>query len=327
MRALRRGCARTTDLNPSKEEPHMDKRLTRTDLAFSLGFLFMLVVAVAAFFYGVKVGADRTEARYAADRQTTAAAAPARAYQQQDLVSFYHTVFLPYREFQTRWLETQQNWLADPSADRASELKQLARLADSQYEAAKVAYVNPLSPLLKQAQDSYLKSLKLFAQSFRGAVNGANEGAPSSVLSKLKADAYYKEGLKQMLVGQQAYFASMLKWGASVNPDIPDHYQSPAVLSTEKWQNLSLLVKNQVAADFLMQHQLMTDYLPQDLTAQIDHFIRSGQADKMKTKTIGAIGELLAGTDAVRSGDFLALKTQQYGKELLPQLPFFFPNQ
>ena len=34
----------------------MEKRITRTEMLFSLGFLFMLVFAVGAFFYGVKIG-------------------------------------------------------------------------------------------------------------------------------------------------------------------------------------------------------------------------------------------------------------------------------
>jgi hypothetical protein len=34
--------------------------------------------------------------------------------------------------------------------------------------------------------------------------------------------------------------------------------------------------------------------------------------------------ELLIGTDAVRSGDFIRGKTKFYSSETLPQIPFFF---
>ena len=44
----------------------MEKRITRTEMLFSLGFLFMLIFAVGAFFYGVKIGSDKTEAKLVA---------------------------------------------------------------------------------------------------------------------------------------------------------------------------------------------------------------------------------------------------------------------
>jgi len=80
----------------------MEKRLTRTEMLFSLGFLFMLVFAVGAFFYGVKMGSDKTEAKFIEQTKhlSSGNVKSATAYQQQDLVSFYHTVFLPYREFE-----------------------------------------------------------------------------------------------------------------------------------------------------------------------------------------------------------------------------------
>ena len=82
----------------------MEKRLTATAMLFSVGFVFMLVCTVGAFFYGIQIGSAKTEAKYTAENAgADAAAALASPYQQQDLVSFYHTVFLPYREFQNEW--------------------------------------------------------------------------------------------------------------------------------------------------------------------------------------------------------------------------------
>ena len=42
----------------------MDKRLTRSDFVFILVFIFMLVFALGAFFFGMKIGTDRTDAKY-----------------------------------------------------------------------------------------------------------------------------------------------------------------------------------------------------------------------------------------------------------------------
>lgn len=306
----------------------MEKRLNRSDLVFSLTFLLMLVIAVGAFFYGVKVGSDRVEAQYAAVQppEPTASASP-NAYQQQDLVSFYHTVFLPYREFQNDWFAAQNDWLGDPAADRASSMKDLSKSAEQKYNTIKGVYVASMSPLLKNAQNSYLKSLKLFAESFRTLASQANQGTASITLDQVYADSYFKEARTQSLSAQRDYYGAMLKWASTVNPDIDGDYKAADSLNVTKWKSLPLVTKVKVTADYISNQKLMTEFLPQDLTARIDQFIHSGQTDKKRIKSFGAIAELLTSTEAVRSGDFLDMKARFYSNEQLPQLPFYFPDK
>ncbi|QJD82387.1 hypothetical protein [Cohnella herbarum] len=306
----------------------MEKRLNRSDLMFSLAFLLMLVIAVGAFFYGVKVGTDRTESKYATEEVTEAVASPQpNAYQQQDLVSFYHTVFLSYREFQNDWFAAQNKWLADPTADRASSMKELAKSAQKKYDAIKVVNVAPISPQLKNSQTSYLKSLKLFQESFSALVGTANEGTADTVLDKINADSFFKEGRTNALEAQKEYYSSMLKWAASINSDIDGDYVGPEVVSLTDWKKMPLIVKNKLASDYLYKQANLTDYLPHDLTARIDQFISSGQAGKRKIKSFNSIAELLTSTEAVRNGDFIGMKTRFYENEQLPQLPFFFQGK
>jgi hypothetical protein len=306
----------------------MEKRLNRSDLMFSLAFLLMLVIAVGAFFYGVKVGSARVEAQYAsADVPASPATAPAHAYQQQDLVSFYHTVYLPYREFQNIWFAAQSKWLADSTTDRSASMKELAKSAQKKYDAIKGIYVPQTSSKLIEAQTSYLKSLKLFNESFTLLATTANEGSAEMVLAKVVINSYFKEGRTQSLSAQDDYYDSMLKWAESVNSDMPGSFVTPEILSTAKWKALPLLVKIKVSSDYLLKQKLLTEYLPQDLTARIDQFITSGQADKRKVKSFSAIAELLTSTEAVRSGDFIEMKSRFYENEQLPQLPFFFPDK
>jgi hypothetical protein len=302
----------------------MEKRLNRTDLGFSLAFLLMLIIAIGAFFYGVKVGTDRVTAQQAAAETQKPKTEPApNAYQQQDLVSFYHTVFLPYREFQNVWFDARDKWSSDPSVDLSASLKELAKTADAKYEKIKVAFVAHSSPLLQDAQNDYLKSLKLFSDSFDELAKTANQGTAGQLAQTLNEQAFHKEGRKFALAAQNAYYTSMLKWGATVNTEIPDGFKVPAVIEISRWKQFPLLIKNKAIADYLSGIALFTDFQPHDLTARIDQFIRSGQADKMKQKTVGSIAELLTGTDAVRNGDFLKNKKVLYPSEQLPQLPFF----
>lgn len=307
----------------------MEKRLKRSDLTFSLAFLLMLVIAVGAFFYGVKVGSVRVEDKYAAEEQQPEDTAPPlpNAYQQQDLVSFYHTVFLPYREFQNDWFETQSKWLSDSSADRAAAMKELAKSAMKKYDSIKNVNVSSASPLLVDAQTSYLKSLKLFSDSFAELAEDANAKTADSFLSSLNANAYFKEGRIQSLSGQKAYYGAMLKWAAIIDTDLPSDYESPDILNLSKWKSLPLIIKLKVSADYLAKQSEVKEFSPQDLTARIDDFIGSGQADKRKLKSFGAIAELLTSADGVRNGDFLQMKARYYVNEQLPQLPFFFSEK
>ena len=304
----------------------MEKRLNRSELVFSLAFLLMLVVAAGAFFFGVRVGTDRTEAKYET-KEADAAASPAlpNAYQQQDLVSFYHTVFLPYREFQKNWFDVQRDLLSDATMDRSAAMKQLTKSATKTYDKIKAVQVSAASPLLVDAQTSYLKSLKLFSDGFSAL---AKEKAKSGddFLAALNANDYYKEGRIQALSGQDRYYHSMLKWASTVDLDIPADYEIPDILAIEKWRTLPLIVKIKASADYLSTLTDMKEFAPQDLTARIDDFIRSGQAERRKLKSVGAIAELLTSADGVRGGDFLRMKERFYGQEQLPQLPFFFSD-
>lgn len=307
----------------------MEKRLTRTELLFSLGFLFMLVVAVGAFFYGVQIGSDKTESKLI---EQTKHLSPTKegtvtAYQQQDLVSFYHTVFLPYREFQNEWFQTLHKMSSLQLADSGSALKELSSLAKQKYKEAEHASVPKTSPLLEDAQLQFLKGLKMFQEAAdRGAVS-AKELSPAELVQALKEDAYYVEGVKHTMAGQQNYYDAMLKWASAVNPNIPGNYANPDVLEIATWKALPLVVKNKLMAEQLNTRKQLASYYPQDLTTRVDDFILSGQAGKMKMKTISAIVDLLISTAAVRPGDFGESKAQLYAKELLPQLPFFFPEK
>lgn len=302
----------------------MEKRLTRTEMLFSLGFIFMLIVAVAAFFVGVKVGAEKTEARYVpGDKLNGEAELKVTAYQQQDLVSFYHTVFLPYREFVVEWVAAIEKMKAGLSTEPSSQLKELSALADKQYAEASQAAVSRVSPLLVESQTNVLKSLKLFAQAAdRLEPEARSEGAAGTV-ALIGQDAYYRQGLELALTAQQQYYTAMLKWSSSLDPDLPADFEATGIMELEAWKSLPLVVKNKLMADRLARRKLLTAYYPQDLAARVDLFVSTGQAAKMRIKSIDAIVDLLIGTEAVRSGDFAANKARFYGKELLPQLPFF----
>lgn len=300
----------------------MEKRLTTTAMLFSLGFVFMLVVAVGAFFYGIQFGKDKAEAKYAAKTEAENVNESATPYQQQELVSFYLTVFSPYREFQTEWFAASDKLFRSGNIDAGSAFKNLAKLADQKAEEAS-SFNMQQSPLLGEAQVAYIRSLKYFKDAAAKAAADKSTD-PDKLLDNIQNDKNYKSAVQESLAAQQAYYEAMQKWAASVDPAIPASYKHSEPLGTEQWDKLALVVKNRAVVSYLTERGELFGFFPQDLTSRIDEFIRSGQASKMKLKTIGGIIDLLLNTRAVDSGDFSANKARFYQSETLPQLPFFY---
>lgn len=300
----------------------MEKRLPRSAMLFSLGFVFMLVCAVGAFFYGVKLGTSKTEAKYETKELQSAAVKDSSPYEQQDLVSFYHTVFLPYREFQSDW-EAVMNELAQGQAVSASSsLKDLAELAHAKRTEA-ASFDMQKSPLLGEAQANYLRSLEQFEQAAKAAAASVKSTDASELQDTIERLGSYQLAVRQALAAQQSYYTAMMKWGATVEPNIPAHYTMPKAIEIKKWSSLPLIVKNKLMADQLASREQLTIFYPQDLTSRVDEFIASGQPGKLNLKSVTAIADLLIDTEAVRSGDFTENKSKLYKQDLLPQLPFF----
>ncbi|MCR2803049.1 hypothetical protein [Paenibacillus soyae] len=304
----------------------MEKRLTMSAMLFSIGFVFMLVVAVGAFFYGVQFGSERIEAKYAAAKEEEDVVdVSATPYQQQDLVSFYLTVFSPYREFQTEWLSTMDQLSRGGNVDAAAAFKSLSKLATEKSQEAR-SFNMQKSPLLGEAQVAYIRSMNKFKESADWAAT--SKSADHAALHKsIQAGNAYKAAVSEALAGQSAYYEAMLKWAATVDLNISAEYKTPNPLSIKQWSALPLTVKNFVIGEYLAKRNEMYGFYPHDLTSRVDEFIQSGQASNMKLQTMNSIVELLLNTRAVDPGDFAPNKARYYSAETLPQLPFFYPEQ
>lgn len=302
----------------------MKTQNSRTQMLYTLGFLFFLICVFAAFFTGVKVGADKTEAKY---QQLQGASAPQEpdtesSYQQQDLVTFYHNVFMPYREFKRSW-NTEVDKLSRSTSGReyAAVLKNLGILADKQYKKVNQDSIFGNSPLLKQSQLNILKSLTLFSQASSKITPGTS-GAETAKL--LKNDPFTVNAVKFGLQAQKGFYDSMLKWGAKNNSRIPAYTNEHQNLSFIRWKKMPLLLKNATISDMMLNRKIYAGYDPQDLTAKIDDMIYSGTASSLKLTDIQSCLNLLVSTGAVQEQDFIKWREEYYPKELIPQLPFFF---
>lgn len=307
----------------------MDKRLTRSEYIFSLGFIFMLVCVAGAFFFGMETGINRTETKYAAimAKQDEAAKIPG-AYDQQHLVSFYHTIYTPYREFNNRWFDKLKELeVQGGTADASAVLKDLSKTAGDKYAILSKAITSETSPLLGESHQNLMKGLKLFADSAAKFQAKANSMHPTVLLTEMNKDAFVQEAKKFALLGQQQYYGSIVKWNETVEPHIKGaELLGQTSFSQKDWNQMSFNVKNAAIASILLNEKLYLPLYPQDLAVGVEDMLSSGQYKKMNLNDIQSIVSLLADTSAARKGDFIVRKEKWYKGETMPQLPFFYEN-
>jgi hypothetical protein len=303
----------------------MDKRLTRTDYLFALMFIFMLICILGAFFYGLRIGQQKSDQKYEKQLHVEKKAnEEPGAYEQQVLVSYYHTIYLPFREFQNKWFEQLGKLKShDSTVDASAVLKELSNLSTEKYQQLQGKSMPDSSPLLQQSHEGYLKSLKLFTDALTTYHSKANSMPADELLDAMNKDAFFVEAKTQALTAQKNYYESIVKWNETMDYNLQPFDLSKSA-TFEDWKQMNLNVKNLYVTNQLLINMSFPPFYPQDVTIRTDDFIASGQAKKLGAHDTNHTIDLLLNTDAIRSGDFVKDKTKWYSKELLPQLPFFF---
>ncbi len=303
----------------------MKKGSSRIELYFSLTLISVLILTAAAFFSGVKVGAEKIEAKYSYLKITSAEPEFNDSYQQQDLVTFYHTVFLPYREFKSEWVaKTDTISRTEDPAQVKKILKQLRILADEKYNDITKTTMYSTSPMLQESQTELLKSIRLFREAADNISSSSISNSGEKLMTEFQQNNLYKKGVNYGLIAQKKYYNSMIKWSAKVDPSLTIKYDFTKDLSFTAWKKYSLIVKNAAVSTILTKDSIYGAYDPQDMTARIDNMINSGKTQSMNLHSVEAVINLLNTTDAVKENDYKKWKNKYYNNELLPQLPFFY---
>lgn len=300
----------------------MSKRNSRNQMLYTLVFIFFLICAFAAFFTGVKVGADKTEAKYDKYTSSNGFEEFTSSYQQQELVTFYHNVFLPYREFKRDWnIQVDKLKRSTDARVNAAVMKNLSILADTHYERINQDSIFTNSPLLHQSQLNVLKSLTLFSKA-SGKISASEAGTETA--RQLNEDPFTTGAVKYGLLAQKNFYDSMLKWGSKSNSKIPSAPGELKTTSFIQWKKMPLLLKNSFIADIMLNRGIFAGFDPQDITAKIDDMIHSGTASALNLSDVQSAVSLLISTGAVQEQDFTKWREQFYSRETIPQLPFFF---
>ncbi|MEX2460955.1 MAG: hypothetical protein WD469_06585 [Paenibacillaceae bacterium] len=306
----------------------MNKRLSRSDYIFSLIFIFMLICIIGAFFYGIQLGTQRVEAQQQALLDKKAKIAKEMtSYNQSYLVSFYHTIYLPFKEFQTVWFKDMNDIeIRGNTLDPAALIKELSKLASAKYDTVLPQTMPSTSPLLQDAHQNYLKSLKLFSQAAKTFESKANSMQVNVLATEIEKDAYFSQAKTFALQAQNQFYESIVMWNETVEAntlkgvDFVKH--DPLPLS--EWNQMNFNLKNQYVTGLMLKNKYFKPYNPQDLVISMDDMVKSGQAKKMNVNSVQQLTDILVATGAVRQDDFIQGKMKWYGNEKIPQLPFFF---
>lgn len=300
------------------------KNNAKFEMLFVLGFLATLVIAFGTFFLGLNIGIDKTEAKYAYLKTTPLGEENESSYQQQDLVTFYYVVFQPYQQFKEDYLTLVDDMSRSTSKSvSADAMKEICEKAKASYEQIAAQSIADSSPLLKEAQTDYLRSLKLFEDSMDQIKTKAGSKKGAELAKVVSQDEFTVSAKNYGLQAQKKYYSSILKWTAKTKTGVPTEFTIKNNIGTKEWTEYSLAVKNKAITDMMVNDQLYVSYLPQDLTAKIDQLIGSGKADALKLTSVASIVKVLTETDAVKNKEFVKWKSTYYASESLPELPFF----
>lgn len=304
---------------------------SKSEILFTMGFIFALIAAFGTFFLGLRIGINKTEAKYASIANYDYVLETDGSYQQQDLVTFYFTVFQPYQNFKNSYVSTMDKFHRGAHGDGDSissqTLKDLLKSAQTQYKEVASYQVSSNSPLLLEAQADILKSLKLFEEK----INRSLKSTSLITLAKVSEntnnqDEFLESAVNFGLQAQNKFYASILKWSSKYDKSIPDSFNFNGQTSIKEWKSYSFAVKNKAVADMMLKDKMYVSYLPQDMTAKIDQMITSGKASSLKLDSVRSVVKILTETEAVQENEFLKWKPAFYRSESLPELPFFFED-
>ncbi|MFM1652757.1 hypothetical protein ACI7RC_11740 [Brevibacillus sp. B_LB10_24] len=266
------------------------QRLKKTDYLLT----YMIIITFASFVCGFFLGASVIKGKIYAEQSVQSDRKAQGMYPDKDFIAYYYNVYKPMQEFKAEYLRMNSQQEADTSS------QQLRKLVKKTLQEVEKAGVPETSPLLLQAKHEYIQSLKAYTED-------AGNSEFDTAWLRAEADMY-----KAVATWEQLY---VTKKSASL--------EVPKSISFSQWKEYPFHYRNYISAEYLYQTKKLVEYRPVDLTAKLDSVIANDQAASLGWTDVPFAIRVLMTTDAVRSGDFSALRKQVYPKVAFPEMPLF----
>lgn len=302
----------------------MSNRLSKADFFVIFMILLSLACLIGGFFLGANIGKGKAEKefnRYVEDMSVQGLDTDSLNYSHTDFVSFYHQVYIPFKEFRNAYIDFEQQ-VQDPD----QTLKELSKSVDMQKLTINVkkelesAHIPNTSPLLQQSRKEYILALQAYELGFKNLFSLDNEQAePVHTLIQEWDD--FLVGKNHWLKGQSLFYEALVLWESFfVTKENPKLVENASNYTLHEWAQLSFHHRNDLIAKVLADQKIVTTFNPEDVTVYLDALSKHSNLNKQQ-KVVEALQFLIA-SNSIRQGEFLE-KIKEYDSVDFPMVPLF----
>lgn len=303
-------------------------RLKKTDYLLT----YMIIISFACFVGGFFLGGTVMKARMETELQLATKTERENAlrelmlkeqklYREQDFVNFYYSVFLPLEQFRAAHFRYLDSLQGKSREEQLQISKEMEKVVEKQREEVENGIVPASSPLLVKAKTEYINSLNAYTDGIRQVLDKNNLNALTA--EQIAAGRHLASFHSLWLRAQADLYKAIALWESAyvTKKEIPDTL--PNELDISQWKGYSFHLRNYWTAEYLAKQPTIPRYNPEDLTARLDSVILTDQAASLGWHDIPYAIRVLNTTNAVRQGDFHALREKFYHNVTMPEMPLF----
>lgn len=306
----------------------MSKRLTKSEYLLTYMIIITFVCFIGGFFLGAGVMKARIQAeaeemakREQEQKEKEKLFQQQKMYRDQDFIRFYYGVQAHMRELKDKHFAVAQELDGKHRSEQISMIKDLLKMAETKQDELDKASLPETSPLLLDAKRAYQNSLGAYVLALEQIIDqmGTNSLSSDSFGSMRQHLGFVNEWNH----AQTLYYQAMALWESVYVTKKRFTQLQPQQVASTQWKAYPFHYRNYLAAQSMSQTKQFHPFYPEDLTSRIDSVVQTVSPDSLGWKDIAHATRILQTTDAVRLGDFMALKDKLYPELKSPEIPLF----
>ena len=301
----------------------MSNRLTKYDFFIVFMIILSFACLIGGFFIGANYARSKAEAefnQYIAEVSKYEKESSLLNYAHTDFVSYYHQVYLPFKEFRHLYLSQIEAGIHSGEysnlAANASSLRKETEKIKKEIEQAQIPHT---SPLLQSSQKELVRSLISFEQGLDKLSQLARDNV-GQVAAFLHDSEEFAAGKRHWLKGQTQFYEALLFWESFfVTEEKPQLIDNPSQYTLNQWVHLGFHQKNELIAKLLEELETVTLYNPEDVTVYIDSLAQHHHDGNQR---VAEALKFLHASNSIREGNFIE-KIKDYTSVELPMILLF----